>query len=162
VRWSCEYLPNRSRATYDTLLAVMAAEDAGFGAYFRSDHYLKMGSVDGQPGPTDAWITLAGLARDTTTIRLGTLMTAATFRLPGPLAIAVAQVDAMRRRVELGPAGWFTGAPAYGIPFLQQRASDRYEEQLRSSPALRRRMADVLLRRPSLHTGRLSGVAETA
>src|SRR6202044_2041172 len=82
-------------ATYDDLLAVaLTAEEEGFDAFFRSDHYLAMG-VDGLPGPTDAWITLAGLARDTATIRLGTMVTAATFRYPGPLAIAVAQVDEM-------------------------------------------------------------------
>ena len=78
-------------ATYDDLLAVaLRAEQLGFGAFFRSDHYLSMGG-DGQPGPTDAWTTLAGLARDTTTIRLGTMMTSATFRYPGPLAIQVAK-----------------------------------------------------------------------
>lgn len=108
-------------ATYDDLLAVArAAERLGFGAFFRSDHYVKMGDVDGLPGPTDAWTTLAGLARDTGTIRLGTLMTSATFRLPGPLAIAVAGVDQMSGgRVELGiGAGWFqTEHEAYGIPF---------------------------------------------
>ncbi|MGQ4416071.1 LLM class flavin-dependent oxidoreductase, partial [Streptomyces sp. SAS_269] len=75
-------------ATYDTLLTVAkATEDLGFDAFFRSDHYLRMGNVDGLPGPTDAWITLAGLARETKRIRLGTLMTAGTFRLPGVLAI---------------------------------------------------------------------------
>lgn len=122
-------------ATYDQLLAVArCAEDAGYGAFFRSDHYLKMGAVSGLPGPTDAWITLAGLARDTTRIRLGTLMTAATFRLPGPLAISVAQVDAMSGgRVELGlGAGWFTEEhEAYGIPFppVGERF-DRLGEQL--------------------------------
>ncbi|WP_428964182.1 LLM class F420-dependent oxidoreductase [Micromonospora fluostatini] len=122
-------------ASYDQLLAVArCAEDAGYGAFFRSDHYLKMGSVSGDPGPTDAWITLAGLARDTSRIRLGTLMTAATFRLPGPLAIAVAQVDAMSGgRVELGiGTGWYAEEhTAYGIPFppLAERF-DRLEEQL--------------------------------
>ena len=71
-------------ATYDDLLAVArTAEDLGYGAFFRSDHYLGMGT-EGLPGPTDAWVTLAGLARDTNTIRLGTLMTSATFRYPGP------------------------------------------------------------------------------
>ena len=92
-------------ASYDDLLAVAKrAEALGFGAFFRSDHYLAMGpalEAGGLPGPTDAWTTLAGLARDTATIRLGTLVTSATFRLPGPLAIAVAQVDQMsggRRR----------------------------------------------------------------
>ena len=89
---------------------------------------------DGLPGPTDAWVTLAGLARETSRIRLGTLVTAATFRLPGPLAISVAQVDQMSGgRVELGiGAGWFEAEhTAYGIPFppLGERF-DRYEEQL--------------------------------
>jgi F420-dependent oxidoreductase-like protein len=122
-------------ATYDELLAVArATEEYGFGAFFRSDHYLKMGGVSGLPGPTDAWITLAGLARETERIRLGTLLTAATFRLPGPLAVAVAEVDAMSGgRVELGiGAGWY-GAEheMYGIPFppVGERF-DRLEEQL--------------------------------
>src|SRR5487761_715286 len=91
-------------ATYEQLLAVaLVAEECGFDAFFRSDHYLRMGGGDPGPGPTDAWITLAGLARDTTRIRLGTLMTAATFRLPGPLAVSVAEVDSMSAgRVEFG------------------------------------------------------------
>src|ERR671916_94219 len=122
-------------ATYDDLLAVAReAETLGFDAFFRSDHYLTMGAGLGEPGPTDAWVTLAGLARDTERIRLGTLVTAGTFRLPGPLAIAVAQVDAMSGgRVELGlGAGWFEQEhAAYGIPFppLGERF-DRLEEQL--------------------------------
>lgn len=121
-------------ATYDDLLAAATvAEEEGFDAFFRSDHYLTMGG-DGMPGPTDAWITLAGLARDTRRIRLGTLVTSGTFRLPGPLAIAVAQVDAMSSgRVELGlGAGWF-GAEheAYGIPFPDTAERfERLEEQL--------------------------------
>ncbi|CAL9594003.1 F420-dependent glucose-6-phosphate dehydrogenase [Streptomyces sp. enrichment culture] len=120
-------------ATYDTLLTVAkATEDLGFDAFFRSDHYLSMGSADGLPGPTDAWITLAGLARETKRIRLGTLMTAATFRLPGVLAIQVAQVDQMSGgRVELGlGAGWFEEEhKAYGIPFPKEKFA-RLEEQL--------------------------------
>ncbi|MFF4887859.1 LLM class F420-dependent oxidoreductase [Streptomyces nigra] len=120
-------------ATYETLLTVAkATEDLGFDAFFRSDHYLKMGDVDGLPGPTDAWITLAGLARETRRIRLGTLMTAATFRLPGVLAIQVAQVDQMSGgRVELGlGAGWFEDEhKAYGIPFPKEKFG-RLEEQL--------------------------------
>lgn len=121
-------------ATYDQLLAVArAAEECGFGAFFRSDHYLAMGSGAGLPGPTDAWLTLAGLARETSTIRLGTLVTSATFRPPGLLAIAVAQVDQMSGgRVELGlGAGWFAEEHrAYGIPFppVGERF-DRLEEQ---------------------------------
>jgi F420-dependent oxidoreductase-like protein len=121
-------------ATYDDLLAVARrTEETGFDAFFRSDHYLTMGG-DGLPGPTDAWLTLAGLARETSRVRLGTLMTAGTFRLPGPLAISVAQVDQMSGgRVELGiGSGWFEQEhAAYGIPFppLGERF-DRYEEQL--------------------------------
>ncbi|WP_184676192.1 LLM class F420-dependent oxidoreductase [Saccharothrix violaceirubra] len=122
-------------ATYDDLLAVArTAEAAGYGAFFRSDHYLRMGSADGLPGPTDAWITLAGLARETSTIRLGTLVTAATFRHPGPLAIGVAQVDHMSGgRVDFGlGSGWFAEEhAAYGLDFpdIGERF-DRYEEQL--------------------------------
>jgi F420-dependent oxidoreductase-like protein len=122
-------------ATYDDLLAVArAAEAGGFGAFFRSDHYLRIGPGSGLPGPSDAWITLAGLARDTERIRLGTLVTAATFRHPGALAIEVANVDAMSGgRVELGiGAGWYEAEHvAYGIPFpsLGERF-ERLEEQL--------------------------------
>jgi alkanesulfonate monooxygenase len=100
---------------------------------FRSDHYLAMGG-DGLPGPTDAWVTLAGLARETSRIRLGTLVSSATFRWPGILSITVAQVDAMSGgRVELGlGTGWYEGEhTAYGIPFppLGERFA-RLEEQL--------------------------------
>jgi len=121
-------------ATYDDLLRVArCAEDAGYDAFFRSDHYLTMGG-DGRPGPTDAWVTLAGLARDTSRIRLGTLVTAGTFRLPGVLAITVAQVDQMSGgRVELGlGTGWYDDEhTAFGIPFppLGERF-ERFEEQL--------------------------------
>ncbi|MEV4156966.1 LLM class F420-dependent oxidoreductase [Nocardia salmonicida] len=120
-------------ADYDTLLSVArAAEELAFDAFFRSDHYLAMGDASGLPGPTDAWITLAGLARDTSRIRLGTLVTAATFRLPGPLAIQIAQVDQMSGgRVELGlGSGWFAAEhAAYGIPFPDNRFG-LLEEQL--------------------------------
>ncbi|PFG44529.1 F420-dependent oxidoreductase-like protein [Isoptericola jiangsuensis] len=119
-------------ASYDTQLAVaLAAERLGFGAFFRSDHYLAMGG-DGLPGPTDSWTTLAGLARETSTIRLGTLVSSATFRHPGVLAIQVAQVDQMSGgRVELGlGAGWFAAEhAAYGIPFPAKRFG-LLEEQL--------------------------------
>ena len=111
-----------------------ATEELGFDAFFRSDHYLSMGEVDGLPGPTDAWVTLAGLARETSRIRLGTLVTSATFRYPGPLAISVSQVDQMSAgRVELGlGAGWFDEEHgAYGIPFPSvSERFDRFEENL--------------------------------
>ncbi|MCK9795318.1 LLM class F420-dependent oxidoreductase [Isoptericola sp. 4D.3] len=119
-------------ASYDDLLSVAkATEELGFSAFFRSDHYLAMGG-DGLPGPTDAWTTLAGLARDTTSVRLGTLVTSATFRHPGVLAIQVAQVDQMSGgRVEIGlGAGWFAREhEAYGIPFPAKRFG-LLEEQL--------------------------------
>lgn len=121
-------------ATYSDQLAVaQAAERLGYSAFFRSDHYLKMAG-DGLPGPTDSWVTLAGIARETSTIRLGTMVTSATFRYPGPLAISVAQVDEMSGgRVELGlGAGWFEEEHlAYAIPFppLGERF-DRLTEQL--------------------------------
>ena len=143
-------------ANYDDLLAVArCAEQQRFAAFFRSDHYLKMGAVSGLPGPTDAWITLAGLARDTSTIRLGTLVSSATFRLPGPLAIAVAQVDQMSGgRVEFGlGAGWF-GAEheAYGIAFpeLGERF-DRLEEQLAIITGLWAAPADTPFSYPGTH-----------
>jgi F420-dependent oxidoreductase-like protein len=122
-------------ATYDDLLRVAkATEAAGFDAFFRSDHYLRMGDTDGLPGPSDAWITLAGLARETSTIRLGTLVTPVTFRAPGPLAISVANVDQMSGgRVEFGiGAGWYEAEhTAYGLPFPDLRERfERYEEQL--------------------------------
>lgn len=122
-------------ASYDQLLAVArCAEAAGYGAFFRSDHYLRIGGGDGLPGPTDSWVTLGALARETSTIRLGTMLTSATFRHPGSLAISVAQVDVMSGgRVEFGlGAGWFADEhTAYGIPFppIGERF-DRIDEQL--------------------------------
>lgn len=121
-------------ATYGDQLAVArAAEDMGYSAFFRSDHFVAM-SGDGLPGPTDSWVTLGGIARETSRIRLGTMVTSATFRYPGPLAISVAQVDEMSGgRVELGlGAGWFEAEhKAYAIPFppLGERF-DRLSEQL--------------------------------
>jgi len=120
-------------ATYDDILAVaQATERLGFDAFFRSDHYQVMGDGDGLPGPTDAWTTLAGLARETTRIRLGTLVSSVTYRPPGILAIQVAQVDQMSGgRVELGlGTGWFEQEHlAYGIPFPSRRFG-MLEEQL--------------------------------
>lgn len=126
---ACVFTEPQQGASYTDLLAVArTAEEAGYTAFFRSDHLLRMGSVSGLPGPTDAWVTLGGIARETKTIRLGTLVTAATFRLPGPLAIAVAQVDEMSGgRVELGlGTGWYEAEhTAYGVPF--PRLGERFE-----------------------------------
>lgn len=125
--------PQQGASYADQLAVARTAEQAGYSAFFRSDHYLAMAG-DGLPGPTDSWVTLAGLARETSSIRLGTMVTSATFRHPGPLAISVAQVDEMSGgRVELGlGAGWFEAEhKAYAIPFppLGERF-DRLTEQL--------------------------------
>jgi F420-dependent oxidoreductase-like protein len=122
-------------ASYDQQLSIaQAAESHGYGAFFRSDHLLRIKPGSGLPGPTDSWVTLGGLARETSRIRLGTMVTSATFRLPGPLAVAVAQVDAMSGgRVDFGlGTGWFESEhTAYGIPFRSRgERFDRLEEQL--------------------------------
>ncbi len=144
-------------ATYGDQLAVArAAEALGYSAFFRSDHYVAM-SGDGLPGPTDSWVTLGGIARETSTIRLGTMVTSATFRYPGPLAISVAQVDEMSGgRVELGlGAGWFEAEhKAYAIPFppLGERF-DRLSEQLDiiTGPVDHADRRDLRLLRQALH-----------
>ncbi|ORA32989.1 LLM class F420-dependent oxidoreductase [Mycobacterium branderi] len=125
--------PQQGASYADQLAVAQAAESLGFSAFFRSDHYVAM-SGDGLPGPTDSWVTLGGIARETSSIRLGTLVTSATFRHPGPLAISVAQVDDMSGgRVELGlGTGWFEREhQAYGIPFPPPRERfARLTEQL--------------------------------
>ncbi|HEV7962744.1 MAG TPA: LLM class F420-dependent oxidoreductase [Actinoplanes sp.] len=131
----CLFIEPHRGATYDDQLRLaLHAEEAGFEGLLRADHYQTMDALPGLPGPTDAWITLAGLARETSRIRLGTLMNSATFRLPGPLAVMVAQVDAMSGgRIELGlGAGWFEREhTAYGIPFPPRAERfDRLAEQL--------------------------------
>jgi F420-dependent oxidoreductase-like protein len=119
------FIEPQQGASYDRVLTLArTAERLGFDGFFSSDHYLKMSDISGLPGPLDTWTTLAGLARDTSRLRLGPLITPVTFRLPGPLAIAVAQVDAMSGgRIELSlGAGWFdTEHAAYGIPFPPTR-----------------------------------------
>ncbi len=122
-------------ASYAQQAAVArTAEELGFDGFFRSDHYLRMGAGDPTPGPTDTWVTLGAIARETSAIRLGTLVASATFRLPGQLAVAAAQIDDMSGgRFELGlGAGWFDDEhTAYGVPFptLGQRF-DMLTEQL--------------------------------
>jgi F420-dependent oxidoreductase-like protein len=124
--------PQQGFSYQEQLDFAQTAERLGFDGFFRSDHYLRMGDGDPLPGPTDAWTTLAGLARETSRIRLGTLVSSATFRVPGLLAIQVAQVDQMSGgRAELGlGTGWFEAEhKAYGIPFPPRRF-DLLEEQL--------------------------------
>jgi F420-dependent oxidoreductase-like protein len=122
-------------ATYGQILALaQAAEEAGFDAFFRSDHYLGIDAEDLGYQPTDSWTTLAGLAVQTHRVRIGTLVNASTFRLPGQLAVEVATVDQMSGgRAELGiGAAWYEREHQYfGIPFpsLGERF-DRLAEQL--------------------------------
>ncbi|MEV7693674.1 LLM class F420-dependent oxidoreductase [Microbacterium sp. NPDC089189] len=129
----CVFTEPQQGFSYDDQLAfARLAEELGFTGFFRSDHYLRMGDGDPLPGPTDAWTTLAGLARETSRIRLGTLVSSVTYRVPGVLAVQVAQVDAMSGgRVELGlGTGWFEREHhAYGIPFPEKRFG-LLEEQL--------------------------------
>ena len=125
--------PQQGASYSNQLVVAQTAEALGFSAFFRSDHYMAM-SGDGLPGPTDSWVTLGGIARETSSIRLGTLVTSATFRHPGPLAVSVAQVDEMSNgRVEFGiGTGWFEQEHvAYAIPFppLRERFA-RLTEQL--------------------------------
>ncbi|MFI7604035.1 LLM class F420-dependent oxidoreductase [Micromonospora sp. NPDC049366] len=126
--------PHRGASYDDQLRFAQLVEETGFEGFLRADHYQSMGADPGLPGPTDAWLTLAALARETSRIRLGTLVTSATFRLPGPLAVMVAQVDQMSGgRVELGiGAGWFEREhTSYGIPFPRVgERFDRLAEQL--------------------------------
>ena len=129
------FIEPQQGADYDRVLRLaQTAERLGFNGFFSSDHYLKMSAIDGLPGPLDTWTTLAGLARDTTRLRLGSLITPVTFRHPGPLAIAVAQIDHMSGgRIELSlGAGWYESEHrAYGIPFPS--TAERFgmlEEQL--------------------------------
>ncbi len=125
--------PQQGASYADQLAVAQTAEALGFSGFFRSDHYVAM-SGDGLPGPTDSWVTLGGVARETSTIRLGTLVTSATFRHPGPLSVSVAQVDEMSGgRVELGiGAGWFElEHRACAIPFPPSgERFDRLTEQL--------------------------------
>jgi alkanesulfonate monooxygenase len=129
------FIEPQQGASYERVLRLaQCAERLGFDGFFSSDHYLKMSAVSGLPGPLDTWTTMAGLARDTSTLRLGSLVTPVTFRHPGPLAIAVAQIDDMSGgRVELGlGAGWFEAEHrAYAVPFPPIGVRHRMlEEQL--------------------------------
>jgi F420-dependent oxidoreductase-like protein len=120
--------------SYDEILAITrTAEEVGFEAFFRSDHYTSFPGENGRP-TTDAWATLAGLARETTRIHLGTLVSPVTFRIPGSFAKVIATVDEMSGgRVEMGAgAGWNELEHAQlGIPFpeIGERA-DMLEEEL--------------------------------
>ncbi|MFI5706498.1 TIGR03560 family F420-dependent LLM class oxidoreductase [Kribbella sp. NPDC051620] len=131
----CAFVEPQQGAGYDKILRFAhAVEEAGFDGLFLSDHYLAEGEIPAGMGPSDAWLTLSALSRDTSRLRLGTLMSSATFRLPGPLAVAAAQLDQMsggRLEVGLG-AGWYEAEHhTHGIPFpsVADRFA-RFTEQL--------------------------------
>jgi len=112
--------PHRGATYDDQLRFARQAEDCGFEGFLRADHYQAMGDGDGYPGPTDAWVTLGALARETSRIRIGTLVSSATLRLPGPMAIIAAQVDEMSGgRLDFGlGAGWYEREHlSYGVDF---------------------------------------------
>ena len=154
-------------ATYaDQLALARLAEQLGFDAFFRSDHYIAFFGGTGLPGPTDVWTTIAGLARETTSIRLGTLVSPVTFRIPGPFAIAVAQIDAMSNgRIEVGlGAGWNDQEhAAYGIPFPDLTTRLRAARRAARDPhraVERRRGRTVHTSGSPLHADQLARVAE--
>jgi F420-dependent oxidoreductase-like protein len=110
----------QENVTWDQWCALAdACESAGLEGLFRSDHYLSVSGYT-ERGSLDAWTTLAGLAARTSRIRLGTLVSPATFRHPSVLAKSVATVDHISSgRAELGiGAGWNVAEhTAYGFPF---------------------------------------------
>src|SRR5918992_5968341 len=133
MRFALMTEPQQGLAYDDVLALARTAEESGFESFFRSDHYASFPGDAGQP-TTDAWATLAGLARETTRISLGTLVSPVTFRLPGNLAKVVATVAEMAGgRVELGlGAGWNElEHRQHGLRFPQTgERFDMLEEQL--------------------------------
>src|SRR5918994_2914325 len=107
MRYALMTEPQQGLSYAEILAAARAAEAAGIEAFFRSDHYASFPGGSGKP-TTDAWTTVAGLARETSTIRLGVLVSPVTFRIPGSLAKVVQTVDEMSGgRIEAGfGAGW--------------------------------------------------------
>ena len=107
MRFALMTEPQQGYSYQDILDMALAAERLGFETFFRSDHYS---SFPGEPDlpATDAWTTLAGLARETSTIKIGSMVSPVTFRIPGSLAKVIATVDEMSGgRVEMGVgAGW--------------------------------------------------------
>jgi F420-dependent oxidoreductase-like protein len=133
VRFALMTEPQQGLSYTEILAIAQTAEEAGFESFFRSDHYGSFPGEAGQP-TTDAWATLGGLARETTRITLGVLVSPVTFRAPGSLAKIVATVAEMSgARVELGlGAGWNESEHReHGIAFPPVRERfDMLEEQL--------------------------------
>lgn len=144
-------------ATYAQLLAVArGTREHGFAAFFRADHLLPMSGQPAPPGPLEAMVSLAAIAAQVPDIRLGTLLTSATFRHPGMLAIQAANIDDISGgRLELGMgAGWFQAEHlAYGVPFgtsFSQRF-DRLAEQLEIITGLWATPVDQTFSYPGTH-----------
>ena len=133
MRYALMTEPQQGLSYAEILATARAAEAAGIEAFFRSDHYANFPGGSGKH-TTDAWATLAGLARETSTIRLGALVSPVTFRLPGNLAKVIQTVDEMSDgRVEAGfGAGWNAEEHAQlGIPFPEiGERFDMLEEQM--------------------------------
>jgi F420-dependent oxidoreductase-like protein len=133
MRYALMTEPQQGLSYDEILAAARAAEQAGLEAFFRSDHYASFPGGSGKP-TTDAWATLAGLARETSTIRLGVLVSPVTFRLPGNLAKVIQTVDEMSDgRVEAGfGAGWNDAEHAQlGLRFPEiGERFDMLEEQM--------------------------------
>jgi alkanesulfonate monooxygenase SsuD/methylene tetrahydromethanopterin reductase-like flavin-dependent oxidoreductase (luciferase family) len=133
MRFALMIEPQQGLTYADQLVIARLAERLGFEALFRSDHYANFpGDADGPA--TDAWSVLAGLARETTTLRLGSLVSPVTFRHPGTFVKIVTTVDEMSGgRVEVGVgAGWNEDDHApLGLPFppIEERA-DLLEDEL--------------------------------
>lgn len=133
MRYALMTEPQQGYSYQDVLDMALAAKAAGMEAFFRSDHYSSFPGRSDLP-TSDAWATLAGLARDTSDIRIGSMVSPVTFRIPGSLAKVVATVNEMSGgRVEVGVgAGWNTAEhAAHGIPYpgTVERV-DRLEEEL--------------------------------
>ena len=131
----CLMIEGQEGVTWPQWVALArACEEHGVPALFRSDHYLELGGEHPERGSLDAWTTLAALGAVTTTLRLGTLVSPATFRHPSVLAKAVATADHVSDgRVKLGiGAGWHAREhEAYGFGFPPPRERmDVLEEQL--------------------------------
>ncbi len=127
--------PQQGASHADLLAVARATRDGGFSAFFRSDHLLAMGPGPGLPGPSESFVNLGAIAAAVPDIRLGTLVTSATFRHPSLTAIAAAQIDDISGgRMELGMGtGWFEAEHrAYGVDFGTSFGDrfDRLTEQL--------------------------------
>ncbi|HET7030841.1 MAG TPA: TIGR03560 family F420-dependent LLM class oxidoreductase [Candidatus Limnocylindrales bacterium] len=133
MRFALMIEPQQGLSYADQLAIVQRAETVGFESFFRSDHYQSFPGPAGEP-TTDAWAVLAGLARETRRITLGTLVSPVTFRTLGNLAKVITTVDEMSGgRVEFGlGAGWNADEHAQlGLPFPEiGERGDILEEQL--------------------------------